>query len=256
MDSNPWFVVEDPQEDGEEPWDFDAGELAFIATLQARAASWRVPPAYSSVGRPEDDSSLLVHISLSDSERRLILGEWAVHFHGTHMRAGKVCDQLFNLHETPENGFFHASGTAEQLAEQCATWFETVLSRPVIRMQWLGQDSVYATGWIFADTAEALAGGVDHALASTGHTGWRTSRVRPDRHHRCTLIRGALQPQKGLHAPLCPYEPKPAGSPADRPVAPEPVRTAPSAREEGRGSVGHRLRSWIAGRFWCRRPFS
>ncbi|MEU7378606.1 hypothetical protein AB0A91_01070 [Streptomyces sp. NPDC042207] len=248
MDSNPWFVVEDPQEDGEEPWDFDAGELAFIATLQARAASWRVPPAYSSVGRPEDDSSLLVHISLSDSERRLILGEWAVHFHGTHVRAGKVCDQLFNLHETPEHGFFHASGTAEQLAEQCATWFETVLSRPVIRMEWLSLDSVYATGWIFADTAEALAGGVDHALASRPHTGWRTSRVPLDRHHRCALVRGASQPQQGLHASLCSLSPQGLRDVRHGPDVPSP-RTAPSAREEGRGSVDHRLRSWIAGWF-------
>ncbi|CAL9673159.1 hypothetical protein SUDANB176_07563 (plasmid) [Streptomyces sp. enrichment culture] len=75
MDDNPWFVVEDPQEDGEEPWDFDTAELAFITTLQNRAASWRVPFAHSDVGRPEDESSLLVHVSLSDRERRLILGE-------------------------------------------------------------------------------------------------------------------------------------------------------------------------------------
>ncbi|WP_326695780.1 MULTISPECIES: hypothetical protein [unclassified Streptomyces] len=216
MDSNPWFVVEDSEEDGEEPWDFDAGELAFIATLQARAASWRVPLTYSSVGRPEDDSSLLVHVSLSDTEPPLILGEWAVHFHGTYMRAGKVCDQLFNLHETPERGFLHASGTAKQLAEQCADWFETVLSRPVIRMEWLSLDSVSATGWAFADTAQALAGNVDHALAFASYSKRRTSHVR---HHRCTLIRGASQPQKEPHAQLCPYELKPADSPTGRPVS-------------------------------------
>jgi hypothetical protein len=215
MDSNPWFVVEDPQEDGEEPWDFDSSELAFITALQNQAASWRVPFAHSNVGRPEDDSSLLVHVSLSDSERSLILGEWAVHFHGTHVRAGKVCDQLFNLHETPERGFFRASGTPEQLAERCAIWFETVLSRPVIRMEWFHQHSTYATNWAFADTAERLVTSVNRALAPASHTGWRVPRVR---HDRCTLVRGASPPQTGPHAPLCPYEPKPADSPADRPV--------------------------------------
>lgn len=220
MDDNPWFVVEDPQEDGEEPWDFDAAELSFITALQTRAASWRVPFAHSAVGRPEDDSSLLVHVSLSDPERPLILGEWAVHFHGTHVRAGKVCDQLLNLHETPGHGFFRASGTVEQLAERCATWFEAVLSRPVIRMEWLHQGSVYATNWAFADTAEGLVAGVDRTLAPASHTGWHLPRVR---HDRCTRVRGASPPQQDPHAPLCPYEPGPAGSPADRPGPSEPV---------------------------------
>ncbi|SEQ72369.1 hypothetical protein SAMN04487983_1007191 [Streptomyces sp. yr375] len=127
----PWFEVEDPEEYGEEPWDFDEAELAFLAALRARAAAWRVPWAPSQVGRPEDDSSLLVHVCRLDEERRLLLGEWAVHFHGTHARAGKVRDQLFNLDESPERGFFQASGTVEELAERCADWFESVLSRPL-----------------------------------------------------------------------------------------------------------------------------
>ncbi|MGC0334931.1 hypothetical protein RKD23_008008 [Streptomyces sp. SAI-170] len=228
MDGNPWFVVDDPQEDGDEPWDFDAGELVFISALQARAASWRVPLTYSSVGRPEDDSSLLVHVSLSDHERRLILGEWAVHFHGTYVRAGKVCDQLFNLHETPESGFLCASGTAEQLAEQCATWFETVLSRPVIRMEWLHAGSAYAMSWAFADTAEALASSVNHANAPAPYTGWCTPRVP---HDRCTLVRSAFRPQTGPHAPLCPHE---HAGPADRPVPSEPVPQHSPARRRRR----------------------
>ncbi len=43
-----------------------------------------------------------------------------MHFYGTHVQAGKVRDQLFNLHESPERGFFRASGTVEELAERCA----------------------------------------------------------------------------------------------------------------------------------------
>ncbi|WP_367826978.1 hypothetical protein [Streptomyces sp. LMG1-1-1.1] len=131
MDVNSWFEVEDPEEYGEEPWDFDEAELAFLAALRARAADWQVPWAPSQVGRPEDESSFLVHISLLDEARRLVLAEWAVHFYGTHVLAGKVCDQLFNLHESPEHGFFRASGTVEELAERCADWFESLLSRPV-----------------------------------------------------------------------------------------------------------------------------
>ncbi|MBB5121824.1 hypothetical protein AF335_09225 [Streptomyces eurocidicus] len=156
MDVDSWFVVEDPAEYDEEPWDFDEAELAFLAALRSRAAAWRVPSAPSQVGRPEDDSSLLVDVTLIDSERPLVLGEWAVHFYGTHVRAGKVCDQLHNLHESPGLGFFHASGPVEELAERCADWFESLLSRPVVRTEWSSEGGTYATSWEFADTGEAL----------------------------------------------------------------------------------------------------
>ncbi|GHD80981.1 hypothetical protein GCM10010317_103700 [Streptomyces mirabilis] len=87
------------------------------------------------LGRLEDDSSLLVWVSLVDEERSLTLGECAVHFYGTHVRAGRVCDQLFNLHESPERGFLRASGTADELALRCADWFEDLLRRPVVRAE-------------------------------------------------------------------------------------------------------------------------
>ncbi|MFD3662584.1 hypothetical protein ACFWVF_18595 [Streptomyces sp. NPDC058659] len=157
MDVNSWFEVEDPEECGEEPWDFGEAELAFLAVLRARAADWRVPWAPSQVGRPEGESSLLVYFSLLDEARRLVLGEWAVHFHGTHMQAGNVCDQLFNLHESPERGSFRASGTVEELAERCAGWFESLLRRPVVRVEWPFKDGKHATHWEFADTGEVLA---------------------------------------------------------------------------------------------------
>ncbi|MFE0172305.1 hypothetical protein ACFWZ2_08290 [Streptomyces sp. NPDC059002] len=156
MDTNNWFEVEDPEEYGEEPWDFTEAELAFVDALRTRAAAWRVPPAHSSVSRPEDDSSLLVHVALLDDARPLVLGEWAVHFHGTHVRAGKVSDQLFHLHMAPERGYFEASGTVEELAERCADWFERLLSRPVVRLEWPSENGMHGTRWEFADTGEGL----------------------------------------------------------------------------------------------------
>ncbi|MFB7031202.1 MULTISPECIES: hypothetical protein [unclassified Streptomyces] len=187
--SGSWFEVENPEEDGEEPWDFDTDELVFVAALRDRAASWRVSWAPSGVGRPEDDSSLLVHISPSDFERSMSLGDWAVHFHGTHVRAGKVEDQLFNLHQRPERGFFRATGTPQELADRCATWFEGVLSRPVARLERHDQGRAHATAWHFADDLEALVGGADLDA----------------RHDRCVLLRGATGPQEGPHSPLCPH---------------------------------------------------
>ncbi|WP_330173830.1 hypothetical protein OG875_09760 [Streptomyces sp. NBC_01498] len=72
------------------------------------------------------------------------------------MRAGKVSDHLYHLHAPPAWDFFRASGTPEELAERCADWFESLLSRPVVRTEWLGEAATYATRWEFADTAEAL----------------------------------------------------------------------------------------------------
>ncbi|MFD7786171.1 hypothetical protein ACFV4Q_24245 [Streptomyces nojiriensis] len=219
MDDNPWFWDEDLEQDGSQPGDLDltADELAFLKALRAHARSWTAPWSYSSVARPEDESSLLLHVDLSDN---LILGQWAVHFYGTHVQAGLVCDQLFNLDEMPERGFFQATGTIEELAERCASWFESVLSRSVSREQWLHKGRVYATGWAFADTGEPLVGSVDNALAPTPHTEWHSFPRGP--HDRCTLVRGATQPQTGPHAPSCPYEPSP-GSPTDQRVPSEPT---------------------------------
>ncbi|MFJ8164879.1 hypothetical protein ACIRBY_28690 [Streptomyces sp. NPDC096136] len=157
MDVNGWFEVEDPEEYGEEPWDFDEAERAFLAAVRARAADWRVPWAPSQVGRPEDGSSFLLHIGLLDEQHRLVLGEWAVHFHGTHVLAGKVRDQLLSLHGPPQPGSFRASGTVEELAERCAGWFEGLLGRPVVRVEWPLKDGRSATHWEFADTGEVLA---------------------------------------------------------------------------------------------------
>ncbi|MGW7052654.1 hypothetical protein [Streptomyces sp. NPDC054887] len=47
----------------------------------------------------------------------------------------EVCDQLCDLHESPQCDFFRASGTAVELAVRCADWFENLLSRPVVRAE-------------------------------------------------------------------------------------------------------------------------
>ncbi|MCX4778248.1 hypothetical protein [Streptomyces sp. NBC_01264] len=172
-----WFEVEDPEECGEEPWDFGEAELAFLAALRGRAADWRVPWAPSQVGRPEDESSFLVHISLVDEARRIVLGEWAVHFHGTHVRAGRVRDQLFHLDESPERGFFRASGTVAELAERCADWFESLLSRPVVRVDWPSEGGRHATTWEFADTGEVLT--TSGPVPAVGSAPVRRLAVRP-----------------------------------------------------------------------------
>ncbi|MFI1467113.1 hypothetical protein [Streptomyces wuyuanensis] len=240
MENNPWFEIEDPQEDGEEPWDFDADELAFVAALQTRASSWSVPPDHSGVGRPEDESSLMVWVSLHDHEQRVSLGEWAVHFHGTHVRAGKVCDQLFNLDEAADDEFFHATGTVEELADRCADMFAIVLSRPVSRTEWLHNGTAYATSWAFADTSDDLVWSVNRDLAPTPNAAFGIPRVH---HDRCVLVRGATEPQEGLHSPLCPDGAEPAAT-ARRPTPSEPEhQRSRSTRRLWRRSFGPHNRS-------------
>ncbi|MFE5863103.1 hypothetical protein ACFQ77_21525 [Streptomyces virginiae] len=201
MDDNPWFWDEELQRDGSEAGDLTADELAFLEALRAHAASWTAPWTYHDVARPEDESSLLLYVSIGDDRS---LGRWAVHYYGTHVQAGWVCDDLFSLDERPASGFFEATGTIEELAERCAVWFEAVLSRPVTREQWLHKGAVYATRWAFADTGAPLVHGVDNTLSPKLYRGWDS--FPGDPHDRCTLVRGATQPQTGAHAPSCPYE--------------------------------------------------
>ncbi|MGW6980685.1 hypothetical protein ACWGE1_14750 [Streptomyces sp. NPDC054932] len=203
MHDSPWFETEDEED---EPWDFSEDESVFVRALQTRAASWRVPWAYNSVQRMEDDSALLVHVSPSDRQRTT-LGVWAVHFHGTHVRAGQVVDQLFSLDRIPE---LQATGPAEELADVCATWFETLLDRPVSRTEWLHMGQENASTWSFADSGEVLvASGPLFPSFDASAGGWSYLSPRT-RHDRCTLVRGATQRQEGPHSPLCPFDPETA----------------------------------------------
>ncbi|WP_431037698.1 hypothetical protein ACQYWQ_25195 [Streptomyces sp. P6-2-1] len=177
MDGARWFEDEGPAGDDEEPWEFSEADLSFLAALRARAAAWRVPRAPHHVGRSEDEASLLVRVGLADEEYHLVLGEWAVHFYGAYVLAGKVGDQLYNLHESPAYGSFRATGTAEDLAGRCADWFERLLSRPVVREEWPSEDGRHAVRWEFADTGEPLVS--RYPLPCDGSPPAHRHRVRP-----------------------------------------------------------------------------
>ncbi|WP_405558583.1 hypothetical protein [Streptomyces sp. NBC_01171] len=152
MDVNNWFEVEDPEEYGEEPWDFDEAELAFLAALRARAADWQVPWDPSQVGRPEDESSFLVRWGAPAGARpvgRALL---------RHTHAGRESPRpALQPSRVARAWLFRASGTVEELAERCAGWFESLLSRPVVRVEWPFKDGKHATHWEFAKTGEILA---------------------------------------------------------------------------------------------------
>jgi hypothetical protein len=163
--SNPWFEIDDPDDE----FEFTEAERAFAGALRERAEAWSVRHAHNWVGRPEDDdSALLVSVSLSDRERRLSLGNFGVHFTGRRVRGDRLHSQLFYLPEQPTGLALEVSGSPDELADRCAEWFEGVLRKPVVLLEWLHEGAVYAARYVFADTAEGLCQSYDKALAPQG----------------------------------------------------------------------------------------
>lgn len=231
-----WFEPEVATHHDEDVWDFTATELAFLAALRDRAAAWRVPWAPNEVTRPEDESSLLVYITLVDTRGHgTVVGDWAVHFHGTHVVAGRTDDDLLNVRDAPGRDWFRLAGTVDDLAQRCADWFEDVLSRPVFRVERQEPDGKVVTRWEFGDTEETAVGGVPPVPAPV-----RRGRVAygsaPDAGRRAELNPHVARHQAfgaGTHHCLC-RPPPSRGTPVRTPdVVPphllpaSPVGTSP-----------------------------
>ncbi|WP_405640455.1 hypothetical protein [Streptomyces uncialis] len=187
---NPWFEIDSDGEFG-----FDEAELAFATALREQARSWDVPYVHSWVGRPEDDSSLLAFVSLSDKHRRVSLIDIGVHLVGSSVRGDRLRNQLYFLPDQPTSLAMETVGSPQELAERTAAWFETLLRKPIVRHEWEHGGQVYASRYLFADTGQGLGQsysqtlappGQAEALINAGHVqgrGWiQTSGLgRPDR---------------------------------------------------------------------------
>ncbi|MFB7449892.1 hypothetical protein [Streptomyces sp. NPDC056194] len=198
---NPWFEIDDPDDE----FGFDAAELAFATALREQANSWNVPYAHNWVGRPEDDSSLLAFVGLNDKHRRVSLIDIGVHLVGSSVRGDRLHNQLHFLPDQPTSLAMEAVGSPQELAERTATWFETLLRKPIVRHEWEHSGQVYATRYLFADTEEGLVQSYNQTLAPSGQAkglidaghvhgrGWiQTSGLgRPD---RIVSIRGEATP--------------------------------------------------------------
>ncbi|MFD3926796.1 hypothetical protein [Streptomyces sp. NPDC058614] len=191
MLGNPWFEIDDPENE----FEFNEAELAFAAQLREVAGFWAVAYAHSWVGRPEDDSSLLAFVSLSDESSRLSLVDIGVHVVGSTMRGDQLHNQLYFLPDRPTSLATEASGSPQQLADHAAQWFEAILRKPIVRYEWEHNGRVYAGRYLFADSGQGLSqsynrllapDGQAESLSADGHVtgkGWvRTSGLgRPDR---------------------------------------------------------------------------
>jgi hypothetical protein len=163
MQNNPWFELDDPDDE----FAFSDDELAFAAALREHAGSWTVPSAHSWVGRPEDDSSLVVVASL-DHGVYGHLADFGVHVTGRHARGDRLANPLLYLPEQPTPMALESTGAPEELAERAAAWFESLLSKPVVRREWEHNGQVYAHRSLFADTGEPLVQGYNRTLAPPG----------------------------------------------------------------------------------------
>ncbi|MEV8533870.1 hypothetical protein [Streptomyces sp. NPDC051211] len=198
MLEDPWFVSDDPETESE----LDRTERAFVAALRERAEAWKVPPAVSWVGRPEDDSSLVMCVGLGDGSLGWPL-RIGLHLTGPTVRGDRLIHQDFYWLPQPRTRLaLDVTGTPQALAALAADWFEHILRMPVVRHEWYHDGRLYAYRCLFADDSDGWCDGYNDELAPPGRrehlraTGaeqagyWirSTALGRPD---RVVLLRGA-----------------------------------------------------------------
>lgn len=190
MPEQPWFELDEP--DDIDFYEFTAPELAFVRALRERTAGWAAAGVEGLVCRSDEWDSLVARLSFTDREAPLHLIDVGVHFYGDRLRGDQLHDQTYMLTDTPSSWALDASGTVEELAERAASWFRSVLRKPVVLYVWLNDDQwAYAARFAFADTNQTIAQlyhgdlaptGQQEALIAAGHVhgkGWIQTKALP-----------------------------------------------------------------------------
>jgi hypothetical protein len=157
-----WFQLDEGCDE------FSPDEHAFITALQQATAQWDVGYAASWASRDEEEHPCLIAVlTLSDSVKNLSLGEFGVHYRDGRARGDRLHSCLHELPDEPTPFALDVSGVPEQVAAECAAWFETILRRPVLHQQWRHKDHgrLYAEAWKFADNGDVLIQSYDSAAA-------------------------------------------------------------------------------------------
>ncbi|WP_037305601.1 hypothetical protein [Amycolatopsis orientalis] len=128
-------------------------EQLFLGGLQQAAARWDVGYAASWAIRDEEEHPCLIAaVSLSDPDRRIGLGEFGVHYRDQHAQGDLLHSCLHELPDEPTPIALDVGGTPEEVAVECAAWFETILRRPVRYSGWRNHHGqLYAEAWKFGD---------------------------------------------------------------------------------------------------------
>src|SRR4029079_3837109 len=121
-------IVQDP----EYQYVYDEVELAFVDALQRAAARWNVEAVDSWVWRPFDEPSLIAVVTLVDRGRSEV-ATLGVHLFNGRVRGGLLHNLLYELLDGETRCALDISGTVEDLAAECAVWFERLLRKPIVR---------------------------------------------------------------------------------------------------------------------------
>ncbi|MEV4559209.1 hypothetical protein AB0K51_19780 [Kitasatospora sp. NPDC049285] len=164
MAADLWFPSDDPETESE----LDGTERDFVAALRERAGGWAVAPAVSWVGRPEDDSSLVVCVGVGDRSLGWPLRA-GLHLTGATVRGDRLVHRDFYwLAQPPTWLALNAAGSPQELAALSADWFERILRLPVVRHEWYHDGRRYAYRCLFADDGDGWCDGYRDDLAPPG----------------------------------------------------------------------------------------
>ncbi|MEZ0066216.1 hypothetical protein ABIA32_002226 [Streptacidiphilus sp. MAP12-20] len=190
MPEHPWFAIDEADED--DFYEFTATELAFVHALRERTAPWATADAEGLVGRSDNWDSLVAYLDFCDPGSPQHLIDIGVHFYGDRVRGDRLHNQLYTLTDRPSSWALQATGTVEELAQQSADWFRSVLRKPIVLYVWLNDDQwAYAARFAFADTNQTISQvynrqlappGQEEALIAAGHVhgkGWIQTKGLP-----------------------------------------------------------------------------
>lgn len=84
------------------------------------------------------------------------------------MRGGRLHNRLYYLSESTPSLSLDVRGDIDRLAAKTASWFETVLHRPIVLHVWMHEGRAYAGRYEFADTHETLVQAYTRPAAPPG----------------------------------------------------------------------------------------
>jgi hypothetical protein len=154
-----WFECDDDE--------LDDSARRFAAVLRRRAADWCTTPCHTLIYPPDAQGPTIAYLDLSATDRNFVLLTVGVHLFDGRIAADQVHNQSFTLPDTPTALSMHADGEPETLGEQAASWFDSILRRPVVRYVWEHAGRTYAERYQFTD-GYTLSQRYDRRLAPRG----------------------------------------------------------------------------------------
>lgn len=151
-----WFELNDDGEDR-----CSEVDQRFLILLRDRAVAdeWSCDPEDTMAFHIHngDRGNLEVVMSLDDNDLPCHLFAFGIVFDGSRIVGDRVDGQTYRFHE-PTSKAIEFTGTPEYLAERAVEWFESILSWPIVRNEWIMYDRVIYREWAPARSGTAFLG--------------------------------------------------------------------------------------------------